>query len=277
MSLTTFCIVLLGAALHATWNAIVKGGNDKLLTTALVAGAAALLAMIALPFLPLPAPASWLCIAASTLFQIGYFILLARTYLIADMSQAYPLMRGTAPLIVAIAGVSFLRESLAPLAWLGVLIICAGILGMAVTKRPGQSRGVSLALLNAVVIAGYTMIDGAGVRRSGTPAAYTLWIFLLTGIPLVLWAFVTRKWAFSRYVAMNWHYGIIGGFGTVASYGLALWAMTQAPVTVISALRETSILFGTIISGVVLKERVDRARITAACTIAAGAIALRLA
>ena len=127
-----------------------------------------------------------------------------------------------------------------------------------------------------MLIASYTLIDGAGVRRSGAPAAYTLWIFLLTGVPLLLWAISTRGKTFRRYVGRNWHLGLVGGFGTVASYGLALWAMTVAPVAVIAALRETSILFGTAISGFVLKEKISPIRIVGACVIAAGAIMLRL-
>lgn len=277
MSFTTFTVVLVAAAFHASWNAVVKGGNDKLLTTALVTGAAAFLAAITLPFLGMPAPASWPFIAGSVLFQIGYFILVARIYHIADMSLTYPLMRGTAPLIVALASAMVLREPLLPPVWLGIILICSGVLSMAVARQPGNGKGMSLAFLNAMVIAGYTMIDGEGVRRSGAAAGYTLWIFLLTGIPLIVWALTARSTAFIRYVAANWHYGVIGGIGAVASYGLALWAMTTAPIAVVSALRETSILFGTIITAAVLRESVDRRRIIAACIIAAGAAALRLA
>jgi drug/metabolite transporter (DMT)-like permease len=277
MTVAVFSIVLLAAALHALWNAVVKGGSDTLMTTVLVTGSAALIAMVSLPFLSLPARPSWPFIAASTVFQIGYFALIARTYGIADMSETYPLMRGTAPLLVAIASVALLGATLAPLAWVGIAVICAGILSMAAGRRARRNKGVVLALLNAVVIAGYTLIDGAGVRRSGAPGAYTLWIFLLTGAPLTLWALAARGEVFLRYIAGNWRLGMVGGFGTAASYGLALWAMTVAPVAVVAALRETSILFGTAISGLLLRERVGPARIAGACIIAAGAVALRLA
>ena len=126
------------------------------------------------------------------------------------------------------------------------------------------------------MIAGYTLIDGWGVRQSGAPAAYTLWIFLLTGLPLAAWALVTRRAEFCRYVLRNGRLGLVGGAGTLASYGLALWAMTQAPIATVSALRETSILFGVVISAWVLKEHITRVRIVAACIIAAGAMVLRL-
>jgi drug/metabolite transporter (DMT)-like permease len=147
---------------------------------------------------------------------------------------------------------------------------------MAAPYRPRQGEGVSLALLNAVVIAGYTLIDGAGVRRSGAPAAYTLWIFLLTGAALAAWALLARRQVLRPYITRNWRLGLIGGFGTVTSYGLALWAMTVAPVALVAALRETSILFATAISGFVLKEKLGPARIAGALIIAAGAAALRL-
>lgn len=277
MPFAVFGMILFAAALHAMWNAVVKGGSDTLLTTVLVAASAALLAVVALPLLPAPAPASWPFIAVSAVFQIVYFILVAATYRVADMSQTYPLMRGTAPLLVALASTAWIGEPLSTSAWIGVAVICAGIFGMAADGRRGGNRtGLMLALLNAVVIAGYTMIDGLGVRRSGAPAAYTLWIFLLTGLPLLGWALLTRRRTLADYAVRNWHLGLIGGVGTLASYGLALWAMTMAPVAVVAALRETSILFGTAIAGLLLKERVSTARIAAACIIAAGAAILRM-
>jgi drug/metabolite transporter (DMT)-like permease len=277
MTIAVFLLVLFGAALHATWNALVKSGGDKTLSVTLVAGSAAFIAILVLPFIAAPAKASWPFLAASTAFQIGYYVLVARAYHVADMSETYPLMRGTAPLLVAIASVTILHEHLAPQAWLGVVILCVGILSMATGRRPGRGKGVALALLNALVIAGYTLIDGAGVRRSGAPAAYTLWVFLLTGLPLALWVVGTRGDAFRRYAIANWPTGLVGGVGTITSYGLALWAMTVAPVPVVAALRETSILFGVAISALILKERVSAVRIAGACIMAGGAIALRLA
>jgi drug/metabolite transporter (DMT)-like permease len=278
MPIGVFAIVLFAAALHAGWNAIVKGGGDKLLTTVLVTTSAALIGAITLPALRQPDAASWPFITVSALFQVVYFALLARTYQVADMSQTYPLMRGTAPLLVAIVSVLALGAPLTATMWAGVAIICLGILGMATGVRRGNRQGVGFALANAVVIAGYTVIDGLGVRRSGAPAAYTLWIFLISGVPLAAWALRTRRRAaLAEYARRNWHFGLIGGVGSLASYGLALWAMTVTPIAVVAALRETSILFGAIISGLLLKEHVGLARFAAACTIALGAAVLRLA
>lgn len=276
MSVAVFAIVLLGAALHATWNAVVKGGGDKLLTTCMITSFASLIALAVIPFLELPARESWPFIGASVILQVLYFVLVASTYRIADMSQTYPVMRGTAPLLVAASSVFLLSESLPPFAWVGIAIISLGILSMAVAPSAGQKKGLILALINAAVIASYTLIDGLGVRKSGAPAAYTLWIFLLTGIPLATWAIATRRHEFQRYLVRHWRPGIVGGVGTIASYGLALWAMTAAPIATVSALRETSILFGVVISALILKEHLTRVRIVAACIIAAGAMVLRL-
>lgn len=277
MPLAVFGIVLFAAALHATWNAIVKGSTDKLLTTVLVTGAAGLVAIVALPWIRQPAAASWPFILASSLLQVLYFVLVARTYQVADMSLTYPLMRGTAPILVALVSAFGLDATLTARMCIGVAVICLGILSMALGARGKDRRGVTLALINAVVIAGYTLVDGIGVRRSGAPAAYTLWIFLVGAVPLAAWALRARRAALAQYLRTNWHFGLIGGIGTVASYGLALWAMSLAPIAVVAALRETSIVFGTVISGVVLGERIGPARYAAACTIALGAAVLRLA
>jgi len=277
MSTLVFAVVLSGALLHATWNAIVKSADDKFLTTIMVTAAAALIAALVLPFLNVPARASWPYIAASMVLQVAYFVLVAGTYQIADMSLTYPLMRGTAPFLVAIVTVFRLGEPLSFVAWCGVIGICVGVFSMALGSNLRQPKGIYLALLNALVIAGYTLVDGTGVRLSGAPAAYTLCIFLVTGVPFTVWALAARGASFVPYVARYWRLGLAGGIGTTASYGLALWAMTVAPVAVVAALRETSILFGTLIAGLVLKESIGVGRIGPACIIAASAALLRLA
>jgi drug/metabolite transporter (DMT)-like permease len=278
MPVSIFAAVLLGAAPHATWNAIVKGGREPLLTTVLIAAASGLVAAAALPILPLPAPDSWPFVAASAVVQVIYFTLVAGAYRATDMSRAYPLMRGLAPVIVAIFGVAFLAEDLTPAAWAGVALISGGVFGMTFAYRgPASRTGTLLALLNAAVIATYTLVDGVGVRRSGAPVAYAMWLFLLNAVPLVTWALLARRRALLAYAARNWHLGAIGGLGNLGSYGLALWAMTGAPVAAVAALRETSILFGMAIAGLVLHERIGPARIAAAVLIVAGAISLRLA
>jgi len=218
MPLSIFLLVLAAAALHASWNAIVKRGPDKFLGTVLVTGSAALLSAAALPFLPFPAAHSWPWLAASVLLQVTYYGLVARCYQQVDMSLAYPLMRGSAPILVALAG-TLLGEQLPPAAWLGVVLVSSGILCMALGTRGGQLR---LPLLTAAMIATYTLVDAQGARQSGSALSYTLWLFLLSGIPLPLWALYTRGGAVLDYARQHWPLGLAGGVGTTASYAMAL-------------------------------------------------------
>jgi drug/metabolite transporter (DMT)-like permease len=186
-------------------------------------------------------------------------------------------MRGFAPLIVALVTAFALGDHLSPAAWAGVILVCAGVIATALgAHRSGNGRGAALAATNAVVIAAYTISDGLGVRASGSPAAYTMWLTILTALPLGAWVIAYRP-DFARYAQRYAALGFIGGAATLTSYGLALWGMTMAPVAVVAALRETSILFGTAIAAFILKERVSPARLMAVGLIAAGAIALRLA
>lgn len=277
MSLSIFGLVLVAAALHALWNAVVKGASDTLLTTILVAAFGALVGIVTLPFLPPLAPAAWPYLGVSAVLEIVYYALVAFAYRHADMSRAYPLMRGMPPLLVAIVSALLLGATLLPLEWAGIALISAGIMTMLVGGRgTGDRRGLAYAALNAIVIAAYTLTDGLGVRVSGSPVAYTMWIFVLTGVPLAAWA-VLRRPEIVVYTRRNWHYGAIGGLGTLASYGLVLYAMTAAPIPLVAALRETSILFGTAIAVFVLKEKVTAVRLTAAAIILFGVVILRLA
>ena len=193
------------------------------------------------------------------------------------MSQAYPLMRGTAPLLVALVSRFWLGEHLSPAAWAGVALICSGVLSLALAGRGANVQGVRAALLNAVVIAAYTLIDGAGVRASGEPVAYTLWLNLLSGVPLLAWVLAARWRTFLPYAHTHLGLGVIGGFGTLSSYGLALWAMTKAPVATVAALRETAILFALLISVFILKEKASIWRYIAGAVIACGVLVLKLA
>jgi drug/metabolite transporter (DMT)-like permease len=270
--------VLLGACLHASWNAAIKSGTNKFLDMILVATGAGIIAAFALPFLPLPAVASIPFLIVSSLLQIVYFLLIAAAYRTADMSYAYPLMRGTAPLIVAVASGVVVGEQLSGRAWMGVLLIAGGVLALTALYRRAAPSLVptAFALGNAVVIASYTLVDGIGARLSGQTAAYTLWLSLLTGIPLLAWTMWRRREAFNAYVTSRWMVGLGGGICTLGSYGLALWAMTRAPIATTAALREISIVFGLLISVVLLKERVGFPRLIAGAVIAMGAATLRL-
>jgi len=270
---------VLGAALlHASWNTLLKRRGEPLLATVLVVAGSACVAILLLPFLPAPARASWPFIAASGVVQAAYFLLLIETYRDGQVSHAYPLMRGCAPLLVAIVNGPLTGDRLSPGQWVGMLLICGGVLGLwLAAPAAGARRTTVFALLTAGVIAACTLIDGQGVRRSGAPAAYTLWIFLLTGAWVCAWTARGRVGALVAFARANPLVAPLGGLASVGSYGIALWAMTRAPVAAVAALRETSILFATAIAAFILREPIGRARLAAVTLIACGAVAMRLA
>jgi drug/metabolite transporter (DMT)-like permease len=275
MSGSVLLVVLCAASLHASWNALVKAGPDKFLSATAVTAGAAVLALAVLPFAGMPAPRSWPWLAASACCQVAYYLLLAQAYRHGEISQTYPLMRGTAPLLVVGASVPLLGERLSVAQYGAIALIVGGVLAMS-ARRGAPGRAVAYALANAGMIAAYTLIDGIGVRASGSALAYTLWLFVLTGAGMLACALRLRPGTLA-YLSRQWPTTILGGAGTMASYGLALWAMTRAPVALVAALRETSILFATLIAVCFLRERVDAHRIVAVALIGCGAVALRLA
>lgn len=272
-------VVLFAAMLHALWNALLKNSGDKRLATVMLTGAAALMAAGILPLLPAPARASWPYLAGSSSAEVAYFVLLAAAYRAGDMSHAYPIMRGTAPLIVAAVSATLVGERLSSMEWLGIAMICGGVLTLALHGEAFTRHRTAtlLALGNACAIATYTLIDGLGVRQSHSPAAYTLWMYLITGGMTLGWTLLTRRAEFLRYLRGRLLAGVAASAGMVCSYGLALWAMTLAPVALVAALRETSIVFVTILSATVLRERLSPQRLAATALIVAGAATLRLA
>ncbi|PYE87224.1 DMT family transporter [Phyllobacterium leguminum] len=280
MSGTVVLIVLFGAFLHASWNAVVKSSGDKFLNAVIVVGAAGLIAAVALPFLPAPDRSSWSYLATSMVLQVIYLCLVAAAYKSGDMSQAYPIMRGTPPLLVALVSGPLIGEVLPFARWVGIGFISGGVLALAFEARRraaiGSGRTTMLALVNAMFIAAYTLVDGIGVRKSGAPAAYTMWVFVLNALPLVIWTLAMHRDRILPHLRGRLHLAFIGGVGTLGSYGLALWAMTMAPIAVVSALRETSILFAIVISAIFLKERIGFQRIVAAVLIVIGVVIIRL-
>jgi drug/metabolite transporter (DMT)-like permease len=277
MSPLVTALVLGAALLHASWNAIIKSSRDVMLDTALVACGASILSLPLVAAVPLPARASWPFLAASVAIHVGYFATLARAYRVGDLGHAYPLMRGTAPLLVALFGVALLNERPSTSVWLGIVLISAGILSIGLLHKGRAHLDATLwALANAVIIASYTLVDGAGVRLSGTAAGYVAWMFLLLGPVFIGCVFVLRGRAAIDYAGLNWRRGLAGGLFLIASYGIALWAMTRAPVAAVAALRETSVIFAALIGTLFLKEPFGRQRVIGACAVALGVIALRM-
>lgn len=280
MALDVMAIVLFSALLHAGWNAVVRASGDKFLASLLVVCGAAGLALLLLPALPAPAPASWPWLLASGLIHVLYFSLVARAYRHADLGIAYPLMRGTAPVLTALAAALLLAEWPAPGGWLGLALICTGVLLLAGPAwRSGAHHPAALrsALGNAGVIALYTLVDGVGVRLSGHALSYTGWVFVLTALFMLGSALLLRRRALWPLPPGAARTALLGGAGTLGAYSLVLWAMTQAPIASVAALRETSIVFATGIGLLFLRERPGRLRVAAVLLVCAGAVALRLA
>jgi len=273
-------LAVLGAGLlHAGWNALLKsaGGGDPLLDTTTVVAGSTVCSLLALPFVPLPFTGSWLFALASVVIHFGYYLTLAEAYRTGDLSFAYPLMRGTAPLLVTLLGILFLRELPTAQVSLGILLISAGIVGIAFAQRHRHPRAaVYWAVANAAIIAVYTLVDGAGARASGNAASYVLWLTFVEGIVFLAYIRARRGARATAYVAAQWRRGLLGGLCSVVAYGIVLWAMTRAPVAAVAALRETSVLFAAIIGTALLKEGFGVARLIGAASVVAGVAALKL-
>jgi len=273
-------LIMLGAALlHAAWNAIIKGGSNALFETVLkcLGGGAAVCCV--LPFLPLPAPQSVPYLALSCLFHLAYYILLGLSYRNVDMSIAYTIMRGTAPLLTALALALALGVPLSAGGWLGVVLLSTGILVLSADAlRQGSLawRGCCMALANALVIMCYTLADGYGGRASLNPVSYACWLFFINTFPMPLAVYWRYRSEFTAYMRRRWSFGLLGGLCSLVSYGIAIWAMTKAPIAMVAALRESSVVFGMLLAVFFLGERATLFRVLAVLLVAAGVMSLRV-
>jgi phosphonate utilization associated putative membrane protein len=269
--------VLLGAMLHASWNALVKSSEDKDLDMAVIHLIGSFLAIPLVALVGWPSAAAWPFIAASVVIHIGYFLALTGAYHHGELGLTYPLMRGIAPLLVALSATFTLGEALSALAWAGIVCISGGVLVIGLHGDTFRApKAVGFALTNAVVIAVYTVVDGLGVRASGNALQYIAAVFLLDGWPFALLMFVTRGRSLVRYAGHRWPVATLGACASLGSYGIALWAMTQAPVATVAALRETSVLFAVLLGAWYLKEAFTVRRLVGTGAIVAGVMALRL-
>jgi drug/metabolite transporter (DMT)-like permease len=273
-------LAVLGAGfLHAGWNALLKSapGGDALLDTASVVAGSSLWGLAVVPFVPAPAPAAWPFMAASAIIHFGYYLTLAQAYRTGDLSFAYPLMRGSAPLIVTVLGIAFLRELPSAATAAGILLISLGIVSIAFVQRRKHPRAAAYwAFANAAIIASYTLVDASGARASGSAAGYVSWLIFLEGLPFLLWVLRQRGRAGVQYIRGSAPRGLIGGACSLAAYGIVLWAMTRAPVAAVAALRETSVLFAALMGSLWLKEGFGLARIAGAVSVVLGIAALKL-
>ena len=276
-----FLAVLAAAAMHAIWNALVKAQGDRFASITLTSAGMTLSAAPFLFFVDVPAANVWPWIVASVIIHIGYRLFLIRAYDHGDLAQTYPLARGTAPLITAIGGVFVLSEVPSGLAIVGILLLSLGTLLMSL--RGGghlatlNRAAVGYALTTSLCIACYTLADGSGVRLASTAASYAAWLFVCDGLCAIAIGFFYRGRKLLTATGGEWASGIVAGVLSSAAYAIAMWAMTKAPIAVVAALRETSILFAMMLSVLMIGETLTRWRVAAALLIVGGVAALRLA
>jgi drug/metabolite transporter (DMT)-like permease len=281
MSLTVALAVLFSALLHASWNAVIRLRGDRLATITLLAAFGTLMAVPGMFLVSPPRPESWPWLFASVVLHIGYNVFLANAYAHGELGKVYPLARGTAPLLTLFISLLVLREPLAALTVIGIVTLGLGILtltldqGIRVLRAAPQ--GAAFALGTSLFIAAYTIADGMGARAAGDPHAYTLYLFFFDGIPLVLyalWARGTRETG--HMIAGNWKAGIVVGILSLGAYWIVIWAMTVAPIALVAALRETSVIIAVLIGVFFLGERLTAVRVLAIAVVIVGLVLLRL-
>jgi drug/metabolite transporter (DMT)-like permease len=275
-----FGAVLAAAAMHAGWNAVLKVRLEPFSAMALIAACSG---VTALPFLAAfgwPKAAAWPWLIASVVLHLGYYLALAEAYRRADMSQVYPIARGGAPLLTAAASLVLVREPIAVQAGLGIALLGSGVALMSLRgarkHEPLDPAAVGFALTTALIISGYTLVDGLGARAAGDPHAYSAALFVINGVPIMLlawWRLGPSGLAAMLRLAGP---GLAGGAMSLASYWIAIWAMTVAPIALVAALRETSVLFAAVIAVVVLKEPFGPIRALAAALMVGGMLLIRL-
>jgi len=275
-----FLAVLFAALCHAGWNALIKVGLDPLSTTTLIAIGSGLVALPFLPLTGLPASASWPWLIVSVFIHLLYFAALIESYRTGDLGQVYPIARGSAPLMTATATTFIVGEKLSLVGWTGIIVLVAGIILL--SARGGRDlakidrRAVGFALLTALTICTYSVVDGIGARLAIEPNAYSVSLFVGNALVLVPYALWRDGRAVIPVMQRFWRRGFAGGALQVLSYGTVLWAMTVAPIAIVATLRETSVLFGAVIAVVVLKEPLRAIRIIAALLIVCGLVLIRV-
>jgi drug/metabolite transporter (DMT)-like permease len=265
--------VLLAAVTHACWNAIAHRITDKLVGFTLIAGGGMLIGLGATPFVPVPAADAWPYLIASVVIHLAYYVLLMRSFRLGDFGQAYPIARGTAPLVVTALAAVFAHEVPDGWAAAGIAFSCAGLTGVALWGLRGHRpnwAAIGAALATGLSIAAYTVVDGLGVRASGTSLGYIAWLMALEGVAIPVYA--VYRWR-GETVALLRPFAAVGLLGaalSVAAYGLVLWAQTRADLAPIAALRESSIIVGAAIGALFFKERFGAPRIAAAGLLVVG-------
>jgi drug/metabolite transporter (DMT)-like permease len=278
MSVSVFLAVMLAAILHAGWNAVIKTGLSKQTSMFLLALGGAVIGLAIVPFFPPPPPEVWPWLLASGLIHMAYQLFLAYAYEQGDLSRVYPIARGAAPLMVLVVGLVALADPLSVPEIAGIVVLGGGIALMARgIFRNGESRRLlPLALGSAVATAGYTLTDGLGARVWGEPVGYVAWLMILSALFYTPAALALKGRGVLRADLRAWGLGMAAAAASFLAYAIAVWAMTRAPIPLVGALRETSILFAVLIGWLAFGERMDRGKILAAIFIVAGVALTRL-
>jgi drug/metabolite transporter (DMT)-like permease len=262
-------LMIASGSVHAVVNAIVKGGKDKMASRAMTDGSSAIILLPALLIVPLPHGA-WGWLTATAMVHALYLYALIRAYQVSDFSAAYPVLRGTAPLVTAGVTLGLLGEHVSTLAVAGIALIGVSMFVLAIGRHLSRA-GFGWAVLTGFTIAAYTVIDAAGVRAAPTPFSYIAWMFVTMGLVIVgLFAILTRGTLFAS-MRQQWRPGAIAGALSILTYGLALYALSIGPTAPLAALRETGMVTALVIAVVFLKERVTPGRGAAVLGILAGA------
>ena len=278
MTLGVFLAVLGAAFLHALWNALIKLGTSKvggMVILSIVEVPIGLTVVMLTPAID-PAAVPWVIAAGCTHFAYKFFLTYA--YDRGDLSRVYPIARGAAPMVVALVGAVFLADAVTGQEYLAIAVLAVGILLMArgVFTSGEDRKLLPFALGSALATATYTLIDGMGARVSGSPAAYVAWVFVADGTFFTLGMLALRG---RDVIPRNWQAWRMGAVASAASYGayaVSIWAMTLAPIAVVAALRETSILFAVLIGWLVFGEKMSKEKAIAAGVIVAGVMLMRL-
>ncbi len=279
MTLQLTLLVLLAAAMHATWNTLIKRSHDRLAELAIVNFFSAVGAVAALPWVGIPDPASWGYIVASIIIHTGYYYLLLQAYRVGDLSHVYPLARGVSPLVVALLSGAIADEALSYGQIAGVLVISLSVASLALDGRWQQRhelKPVLYAVGTGFMIGGYTLVDGTGARLSGNAPAYIAWLFALDCLPLMAVALLLRWRTAGAVLKAQWRTGALGGALALGAYGTVIWALSLGAMAPIAALRETSVVMAAIIGTTLLGEPFGRRRVLAAVGVAGGVIILRV-
>ncbi|BBP65669.1 multidrug DMT transporter permease [Pseudomonas sp. Cab53] len=263
-------LVLFAALLHASWNALLRGGADRLWSMTIMCIAVAIASAVTAAFMVTPAPASWGYALLSALLHVGYNLFLVRSYRLGDLGQVYPISRGSSPVLITLGAAAFAGESISPGTLLGIALVSGGIISLALSGRKLSTPSLSYALGTGCFIAAYSVTDGIGARLSGAPLAYTVWMCTLWGVmmPMVYIGLRDARSLFA--VRPGLLTALAGGLVSLLAYAIVIYAMNEAPMGAVSALRETSVLFAALIGGLFLGEALTVRRILACAVIASG-------